>query len=135
MSKTQVHERGAGWQAGQIWQPPTKTQRWYDGAFRGLCIGFAAFTIVLIAWLVLEIAYRAIPAFQQYGVSFIYSTTWDPNKAQYGVLPEIWGTLYTSLLALIIGSAFGVAAAIFLSEGFLGEAVFKGLKIFKIQFH
>jgi len=135
MSKTQVRQEVAAWHPGQIWQPPTKAQRWYDGAFRRLCLVFAAFTIVLIAWLALGIAYRAIPAFQQYGLNFIYSTTWDPNKAQYGVLPEIWGTLYTSLLALIVGSAFGVAAAIFLSEGFLGEAVFKGLKAFNLQFH
>jgi len=39
------------------------------------------------------------------------------------------------LLALVIGSAFGVAAAIFLSEGYLGEAVFKCLKVFNLHFH
>ena len=51
------------------------------------------------------------------------------------MLPEIWGTLYTSLLALVIGSAFGVAAAIFLSEGYLGDFAFGILKIFNAQFH
>ena len=71
---------------------------------------------------------RAVPAFRQYGLGFIYGTTWDPNKAQYGILPEISGTLYTSLLALVIGSAFGVAAAIFLSEGYLGEFVSRFLR-------
>ena len=133
--RARLREEAASWNPGQIWQPPTRSQRWYDGAFRRLCFIFAAFTIVLIAWLVLEIAFRAMPAFRQYGISFIYGTTWDPNKAQYGILPEIWGTLYTSLLALVIGSAFGVAAAIFLSEGFLGETVFKGLKAFNLHFH
>jgi phosphate transport system permease protein len=106
-----------------------------DSAFRRLCFGFAAFTILLIAWLVLEIALRAVPAIREYGLGFIYGTTWDPNKAQYGVLPEIWGTLYTSLLALAIGSAFGVAAAIFLSEGYLGEFVFKILKSANLHAH
>jgi len=134
-SKAQLREEVAGWNPGQIWQPPTPAQRWYDGAFRRLCFVFAAFTILLIAWLVLEIAFRAMPSFRRYGLAFIYGTTWDPNKAQYGILPEIWGTLYTSLLALAIGSAFGVAAAIFLSEGYLGEAVFKGLKVFNLHFH
>ena len=88
-----------------------------------------------IAWLVLEIALRAVPAIREYGLGFIYGTTWDPNKAQYGILPEIWGTLYTSLLALAIGSAFGVAAAIFLSEGYLGEFVFKILKRANLHSH
>src|SRR5499433_4514673 len=131
----QVRAEVAAWNPAQIWQPPTRAQRWYDGAFRRLCFVFAGFTILLIVWLVAEIAFRAMPAFRQYGLAFLYGTTWDPNKAQYAILPEIWGTLYTSLLALIIGSAFGVAAAIFLSEGYLGEAVFKGLKFFNLHLH
>src|SRR5215470_7028086 len=133
--RAQVRAEVAGWNPEQIWRPPTRAQRWYDGAFRRLCFTFAVLTILLITWLVLEIAFRATPAFRQYGLGFISSATWDPNKAQFGILPEIWGTLYTSLLALIIGSAFGVAAAIFLSEGFLGETVFKGLKAFNLHFH
>ena len=120
---------------GQTWQPPTGVQRWADGIFRRLCLVFAAFTIVLIVFLVVEIGAKAIPAFREYGLGFLHGTTWDPNKAHYGVLPEIWGTLYTSLLALIIGSAFGVAAAIFLSEGYLGEAVFNLLKVVHLQYH
>jgi phosphate transport system permease protein len=134
-SQDRVRAEVAGWHPGQIWQPPTRTQRWYDSAFRRLCFVFAAFIILLIAWLVGEIAFRAMPAFKEYGLGFLYGTTWDPNKAQYAILPEIWGTLYTSLLALIIGSAFGVAAAIFLSEGYLGEAVFKILRAFDLHFH
>src|SRR5215475_2790384 len=133
--RARLREEVAGWNHDQIWKPPSRSQRWYDRAFRRLCFVFAAGTILLIAWLVLEIALRAMPAFRQYGISFLYGTTWDPNKAQYGILPEIWGTLYTSLLALIIGSAFGVAAAIFLSEGFLGETVFRGLKFFNLHLH
>ena len=134
-SKAQLREEVASWNPSQIWQAPTNTQRLLDSAFRRLCFGFAAFTILLIAWLVLEIALRAVPAIREYGLGFIYGTTWDPNKAQYGVLPEIWGTLYTSLLALGIGSAFGVAAAIFLSEGYLGEFVFKILKSANLHAH
>ena len=100
-----------------------------------MCFAFAGFTIFLIAWLVAEIAFRAIPAFREYGLNFITGTTWDPNKSRYAILPEIWGTLYTSLLALIGGSLFGVAAAVFLSEGYLSEAVFKVLRIFNLHFH
>src|SRR5215467_1524400 len=125
----------ADWNCGQIWQPPTQAQRWYDVSFRRLCLAFAVFTIFLITWLVLEIAFRAVPAFQEYGLNFIYDTTWDPNKGRYAILPEIWGTLYTSLLALVGGSLFGVAAAIFLSEGYLGESVFKVLKLFNLHLH
>jgi phosphate transport system permease protein len=96
---------------------------------------FAALTVALIILLVVEIGMKAVPAFREYGLRFLWSTIWDPNKKIYGILPEIWGTLYTSLLALFFGTLFGVAAAVFLSEGYLGEAVFKLLKVFNLHFH
>jgi phosphate transport system permease protein len=132
---TRVREEVAAWHPGQIWRPPTTSQRWVDVAFRRLCVIFAALTIVLIILLVVEIGLKAIPAFREYGLRFLTSAVWDPNKAIYGILPEIWGTLYTSLLALFFGTLFGVAAAIFLSEGYLGEAVFNLLKLFNLHFH
>ena len=72
----------------------------------------------------LQIAFSAVPAIQRYGFGFLSGRVWDPNTERYGILGEIWGTLYTSVLALVLGTAFGVAAAIFLSEGYLGQAVF-----------
>ncbi len=121
--------------AMQVWRPPTGSQVWTDRLFRGLCLVFAASTIVLLLALVLKVCLAAMPAFQQYGLGFLYGTVWDPNANRYGILPEIWGTLYTSLLALAIGSAFGVAAAIFLSEGYLGEAFFTLLKKLNLDLH
>src|SRR6516225_2976693 len=132
---TRAREEVTAWHPGQIWHPPSTTQKWADRIFRQLCVVFAAATIALSAMLVLEIGVQAIPAFREYGVGFLYRATWDPNKANYGILPEIWGTLYTSLLALGVGTLFGVAAAIFLSEGYLGEAVFRLLKVLHLDFH
>lgn len=90
--------------------------------------------MLLVVFIVLRIASQAMPAFRQYGLHFLATKTWDPNKDQFGVLPEIWGTVYTSLLALFIGSAFGVAAAIFLSEGYLGGFIFSALKLAHVEF-
>src|SRR3974377_1943209 len=88
----------------------------------------------MVVFMCLKIAMAAVPAFRDYGLGFLSGRVWDPNKGQYSILPEIWGTLYSSVLALILGTAFGVAAAIFLSEGFLGESVFGLLKLFGVQF-
>jgi phosphate transport system permease protein len=60
---------------------------------------------------------------------------WDPNTERYGILAEIWGTLYTSVLALALGSAFGLAAAIFLSEGYLGQATYTLLRRADLHLH
>jgi phosphate transport system permease protein len=104
-------------------------------AFQGLCRTFAWLAIALVAAIVIEIVVKAVPAIRQYGAGFISGRTWDPNQKAYGILPEIWGTLYTSVLALVIGSAFGIAAAIFLSEGFLAQGVFALLRALRAEEH
>jgi phosphate transport system permease protein len=101
-----------------------------DHVFRGLTLVFAGLTIVLVLYIVLEIGGKAAPAMQKYGLSFMTSTTWDVNKARFGVLPEIWGTLYSSVLALLLGGFFGVSIAIFLTQDFLPpkiELLFKNI--------
>ncbi len=119
----------------QISQPPTRFQQVVDIVFRRLCHGFAWLSVLLVAFIVLKIATAAAPALRQQGIGFLTGTTWDPNTGQFGILPEIWGTLYTSCLALMVGTAFGVAAAVFLSEGFLAQFVFQILKVFGLEFH
>jgi len=122
-------------EANTISRPPSRLQGWSDTLFRGLCYSFAWLSVLLVVFIVLRIATQAAPAVREYGLGFLTTRTWDPNKEQFGILPEIWGTIYTSLLALIVGSAFGVAAAIFLSEGYLGEFIFGILKLFHLEFH
>jgi phosphate transport system permease protein len=83
----------------------------------------AVAVILLLFVILLEIGRKALPAMGQYGVSFLTSTTWDANKAQFGILPQIWGTLYSSLLALLIGGFFGITIAIFLTQDFLPQSL------------
>jgi phosphate transport system permease protein len=67
---------------------------------------------------------------QKYGLGFITSASWDVNKGRFGVLPGIWGTLYSSLLALLLGGFFGISIAIFLTQDFLPptvEVIFKNI--------
>jgi phosphate transport system permease protein len=118
-----------------ISQPPSRLQLLTDVAFRRLYVVFAWLSVLLVAFIVLRIAFAAGPAARQYGAAFLTGRTWDSNKGQFGILPQIWGTLYSSLLALFFGTIFGVAAALFLSEGFLASFLFKVLKIFGIQYH
>jgi len=87
-------------------------------------------TVALVFLIVYEVAGNAMPAIRRYGFSFLTSTTWDLQKDQFGILPEIWGTLYSSLLALTIGGFFGISIAIFLTQDFLPptiEWIFKNI--------
>lgn len=106
-----------------ISHPPGPFDRAVDRLFRGSTGLFAWLTILLVVLIVYQIGERALPAIQKYGFSLATSETWDSNRGQYGILPEIWGTIYSSILGLMIGSAFGIAIAIFLSQDFLPPKV------------
>ncbi|HJY81842.1 MAG TPA: phosphate ABC transporter permease subunit PstC [Candidatus Binatia bacterium] len=113
-----------------ISKPPSTVDLFLDQLFRGLALAFAWLTIMLLLYILWEIGGKAIPAVREYGLQFISSTTWDVNKGQFGILPEIWGTLYSSVLALLIGGFFGVSMAIFLTQDFLPpqlEVIFKNI--------
>jgi phosphate transport system permease protein len=117
----------------QISQPPSRLQILTDVAFRRLCAGFAWLSVLLVVFIVLRIAFAAAPAMGQYGLGFLTGKVWDANRGEFSILPEIWGTLYSSILALIFGTLFGVAAATFLSEGFLSAFLFGVLKLCGVE--
>ena len=118
----------------QVEQLPLR-DRIADRCFHGLSTLFAWLAVLLVVYIVFTIAREALPAVQQDGLKFLTTVTWDRNKDAYGILPQIWGTLFTSSLALVVGTVFGLAVALFLVEGFLASFVFGVLQKFGIQFH
>jgi phosphate transport system permease protein len=120
---------------GEITQAPNARQTAADRAFRAVCLASAGFVLALAAFIVLRIAISAVPAMERYGLGFLSGRVWDPNTERYGILGEVWGTLYTSTLALVLGTLFGLAAAIFLSEGYLGQATFAALRRVDLHLH
>src|SRR5262245_18069440 len=77
---------------------------------------FASSIILITVLLCYELYSRSYLTRQQFGWGFFIGTTWDPVAGEFGALPFVYGTLVTSVLALIIGVPLGVGAAIFLSE-------------------
>ncbi len=71
---------------------------------------------VLIAFLVWELYSGAHLAIQRYGFSFITGSTWDPVAEDFGAAPLIFGTLLSSLLALLIAVPLSLGVAIYLTE-------------------
>ena len=99
--------------------PPSAGDYFADRIFRAIAWTSAFLIIVLMAYILWEIGREAVPAMGKYGLGFVTGTTWNVNKEEFGVLPEIWGTLYSSLLALILGGTFGIAIAILLTQDFI----------------
>lgn len=99
--------------------PPSGFDYAADRSFRYLAITCAVLIILLVAYILWEIGGAAWPAISSYGPGFLIGTDWNVNQGEFGILPQIWGTVYSSLLALLIGGFFGVTVAIVLTQGFL----------------
>ena len=118
--------------AGQaeISRPPSSLETFSDRLFRRATLAVAWFTVFLVGWIVFSIGRQAMPSMRAYGLQFVRGTVWDANRARFGILPAIVGTLYSSILGLAIGTVFGLAIAIFLSEHFLSSALDRILRFF-----
>ena len=77
----------------EISQPPSAIEIATDRIFRRSTLAVAWFTIILVFWVVISIGRQAMPAIHTYGLSFLSGTTWDANRAHFGILPAIVGTL------------------------------------------
>jgi phosphate transport system permease protein len=87
-----------------------------DYSLYGLTGGAAFGTVVLVVLLVYELVKQAWPAIEEFGLGFITSQAWDPVKSEFGALDFIWGTLYTSLFAVVLAAPLSIGIALFLSE-------------------
>ena len=104
---------------GSVSGPPTSWDYFADRGFRGLAQAGAWLILLLLAFILWSVGGKAWLAIRDHGVGFLTSTTWDVNRQQFGVLPQIWNTLYSSLLALAVRGSLEMAMAIFLTQDFL----------------
>jgi phosphate transport system permease protein len=72
--------------------------------------------VALMVLLVYKVVDQARPAMSEFGLSFLTGTTWNAVTNQFGALDLIWGTLATSLFALVIAGPVAIAIALFLTE-------------------
>lgn len=87
-----------------------------DVVYRLLTTAFAVAIPVLLAFITIEVVAAAWPALRQFGFGFLTSSAWDPVRGQFGAAPMIFGTIVSSLLALILSAPLALGVAIFLSE-------------------
>ena len=74
----------------------------------------AAVIFLVTALLFFELIRSSGLARHKFGWHFLFTSTWDPVMEQYGALPFMFGTVVTSVLALVIAVPVGLASAIFL---------------------
>jgi phosphate transport system permease protein len=85
----------------------------------GFRVGTGIFGVVLIAIvgaIGFELAHQSWLSIQKFGLSFWRTSTWDPVAGEFGALPFIWGTLYSSVLALLLATPIAIGIAVFITD-------------------
>ena len=112
--------RALGAQRERMSSPPP-ARRALTGALADRLFGWTAraaalLTLALLAGILVSLLIGAWPAIEKYGLGFFTSTTWDPVSEDFGGLVMIYGTLATSLIALVIAVPVSFGIALFLTE-------------------
>ncbi len=97
----------------------SSTEKGIDRGFIWLTAAFAFAIAGVLVWIAIQVGLEAVPAIKEFGLSFVTGSSWNPPEKQYAILPMIYGTVVSSLIALLIAFPVGVACAIVLSENFI----------------
>jgi phosphate transport system permease protein len=87
-----------------------------DVLFRFAAAACASIVLILLAGMLVRTTWAAWPAFQHSGIRMVTSNDWNPNRNQFGGLSFIYGTLLTSVIALVLAVPVSVLIALFISE-------------------
>ncbi len=87
-----------------------------DLLFNWITFAAALMVLVLLGGVIISLVYGSIPAFQTFGFGFLTTQSWNPVTEKFGALAPIYGTVVTSIIALIIAVPVGIGIAIFLTE-------------------
>lgn len=92
------------------------TSRFADKIFLGITILSAISVLAIVVLIAYELITSSKLSIHAFGLKFFYTSNWDPVAGDFGALPFIYGTLVSSLLALIIAVPVSLAAAVFITE-------------------
>ncbi len=93
-----------------------RRQRRLDDVFRHLTLGFALVVLLVLGGVIVALIRGAWPALSTFGFGFLTTEVWNPVTEKFGALAPIYGTLITSLVAMVIGIPISFGIAVFLTE-------------------
>ncbi len=87
-----------------------------DFGFKTLMTLAALTVLSVVGLIIVELLQRSALAWQKFGFHFFVTSAWDPVAGEFGALPFIFGTIVSSLLALVIAVPLAIAVAVFVTE-------------------
>ncbi|WP_236027007.1 phosphate ABC transporter permease subunit PstC [Geomonas diazotrophica] len=107
-------------------QPAIAKKLGGDSIFRYLTTFFAFSILAILALMLYEMAGESLPAIREFGWKFVSSKDWDAVQGSFGALPYLYGSVVSSVLALLLATPLSIGAALFITEiapGRLGSVV------------
>ncbi len=96
--------------------PARRKRRLGDPIFAGVARASGIFILLLLGSLILSLFLGGLPAFRKFGAEFLVSTSWNPVKEVFGAGVSVYGTVMTSVLALILAVPLAFGIAFYLTE-------------------
>lgn len=87
-----------------------------DIVFRHLTRASAVFVLLMLGGVIVSLGIGAMPAFQEFGLGFLTTESWNPVTEKFGAAAPIYGTIITSFIAMLIAVPLGLFIAMFLTE-------------------
>jgi len=87
-----------------------------DNIFKWMTFLFAFSVLAILLLMVVEMVEESLPAMETFGWGFITGQDWDAVQESFGALPFIWGSVVTSILALLLATPLSVGTALFITE-------------------
>ena len=87
-----------------------------DAAFRQLTRAAAVTVLVILGGIIVSLVYGSLPAIRAFGLTFLIDETWNPVTEKFGAIAPIYGTVVTSIIAMLIAVPVGLFIALFLTE-------------------
>src|SRR6186997_1305480 len=87
-----------------------------DVAYRHLTRAAAITVLVILGGIIISLVWGSLPALRTFGVRFLFEEAWNPVTEKFGAIAPIYGTVVTSLIAMLIAVPVGLFIALFLTE-------------------
>jgi phosphate transport system permease protein len=87
-----------------------------DAAFRQITRAAAIAVLIILGGIIVSLVLGAWPALRAFGVGFLFEESWNPVTERFGAIAPIYGTVVTSIIAMLIAVPVGLFIALFLTE-------------------
>jgi phosphate transport system permease protein len=87
-----------------------------DIVFHNITRAAAIAVLVILGGIIVSLIWGSLPALRAFGIPFLYSDAWNPVTEKFGAIAPIYGTIVTSIIAMLIAVPVGLFIALFLTE-------------------